>query len=563
MKAKRDPERGTVAIVVALSATMIFALCALAVDLGSAFARKRDIQTQADLATLAAAAHLPHSASTQSDIYAAATSFSNKNKVAGQDASFWNFSDSDKANGFIEFDSPTMLRLFAPQSEVDFWLAPVAGLPTGMKVSAVAAAEIRSPGRGLPFFVSTSCGWGSQTILDQTAGPQIPPTYSPTLDPTSTPPSAVVINSITPDKTVFPSPAVSLTINAQFKDIDTVGFTAEDGSHVTIDNVNVNGNSGTFSVPSGVLTQQKVWWVRLREKAKPAQGSKPAVLAAWTSSTKPFVVGDPPNSSTPACDTKNSGNFGSLELSRDDVSQPARYLVENMALGVQHDFTVYPTTPYPASCSGQAAAVMDNGAPVAGRALNCLTTDTGSDLAQKATDAFITGTAQGSPGRLDKPTGTGCSPAKTTARRTLSDITGNPSINDDVLSCFFTNDTVTVGQVSKSSGAPAHVISPDIFDSPRFFWLPVLASDPSGGAGSYAITGFRPVFITEQADAGTRVAPAATLNNGIEMAGNGKSIEKIRVRAINPLSLPEFVGDGGDNTVEYLGQGTKVIRLIE
>lgn len=560
-------ERGTVAVVVALSATMIFALCALAVDLGSAFARKRDIQTQADLATLAAAAQLPYSASTKSAIELAATKYAISNEVAGQDATTWNFADADRTNGYIEYVGANKLRLFAPKSQVDFWLAPVAGLPNGMDVSALAAAEILSPGRALPFYVSTTCGWGEQTILDQTAGPSLPPGYSPTLVPTSTATANSSIASIDPmGADLNETPPVQIEVTAEgtgpnpLNGVNGVGFTTEDGDHDVVD-VSPSGRSVLVTVPSTtVLATEAVWWVRLRE------GNASNRKWSASSNAKPFIVGDP-DSEVPAaeCDSKTSGNFGSLDLSRDDVAQPSRYLVENMAQGVQHDFDKYPSTPV-VPCAGQAVAVTDAGTPVEGRRLNCLETDTGSDLAQKATDAFITGTPFPSPGRLDQPTASGCSPEEGDEKRRLEEISSETEINDDVLSCFLPPD-VTVGDVTGQNIAAEHKfkISPDIFLSPRFFWIPVLTADPSsGGSSSYPIVDFRAVFITEQPDSATVDEPAAEPGNGIIMSGNGKQIEKIRVRALNPLALPEStVGLGDDNTVDYLGTGTKIIRLVE
>jgi hypothetical protein len=147
----------------------------------------------------------------------------------------------------------------------------------------------------------------------------------------------------------------------------------------------------------------------------------------------------------------------------------------------------------------------------------------------------------------------------------MSDMSGAPPINNDVLSCFITDPNVSVGEITKPSGAPQHVLSVDIFKSPRFFWVPVLSTDPSGGAGSYAVVEMRPVFITAQADDAKKASPLPDQNvdNGIVLSSNGKSIEKIRVRAINPASLPEQAPPDIDSTIAYVGSGTKVIRLVE
>lgn len=574
---QKRSERGTVAVVVAISATMIFALCALGVDLGSAFARKRDIQTQADLAALAAASNLPRSATSEALIEAAANSYAAENQVQGQDTATWDFSDSDTSNGFIEYLGSNKLRLFAPKSRVDFWLAPAAGLANGMDVSAVAAVEILSPGKGLPFFISTTCAWDDQTILDQTAGAEIPPSYVPVLSPTSDPPANVKIDLISPTSTslqttdaVVPvSLNVKTTTGNGFRDVIKVGFTTEAPSskHEEFVGLSVTGDTATVLVPDAVLKTEAVWWVRLLEK-----GNRASDPPRWSApnNAKPFVVGDPLGPPSGSCDSKSSGNFGSLDLSRDDVNQPSRYLVENMAQGIQHLLKQYPEPrPIPpAGCAGEPLAVTDSGTPDETRQINCLETDTGSDLAQKATEAFITGTAQGTPGRLngeEHPTQENCDPEKRSENRELEDIPGEPTINNDVLSCFIKNNH-SVRDVTKQYGAPADVIDNAIFESPRFFWIPVLVADPAGGAGSYAIVDFRAVFITDQPDGATRENTMIDYDsdNGITMSTNGRRIEKIRVRALNPVSLPPFTADlGPDNTVPYLGSGTKILRLVE
>lgn len=562
-KSKR--ERGAVAIVVAMSATMIFALCALGVDLGSAFARKRDIQTQADLATLAAAAQLPLSTASQPLIEQAANTYSSKNLVAGQSAGLWNFSDADRTNGFIEYVGKNKLRLFAPHSTVDFWLAPVAGLPDGMKVSAVAAAEIRSPGRGLPFFVSHTCGWGEQTILDDSKGAPVPPGYTPTLTPTTSPAASVQVDTISPTSIDNGTSAATLTLdfsNLQGGEIKKVGFTRESpATHVEASTFTIDKSKLTVSVPSSVLTAaDSRWWVRLESE----ENDKSNKVLRWSASSnaKNLDIGSPGGPPPGSCDSKASGNFGSLRLSRSDVVN-GFWLEENMALGVQHDFAQFPP-PQPQPCKGAAGAVTDPGTPTAGVNLNCLETETGF-FGPTATDAFLTGTTKKTPGRLAKQN-TLTSPPACSTQRTISGLS-NLKINDDRLSCFLP-DGVTVGDVTKQGvlTTPAkNSIKPEIFSSPRFFWIPVLTVDPSkGGSSSYAIIDFRAVFLTGQPDSATGPAHPVNAENGVFMDSSGKKIEKLKVRAINPMALPEFTVDlGPDNTIAYIGTGPKIVRLVE
>ncbi len=56
---RRSDENGAVVVVVALMVVVIFAIAALAVDLGNAFTRLRDVQSQADFSALAGGADLP------------------------------------------------------------------------------------------------------------------------------------------------------------------------------------------------------------------------------------------------------------------------------------------------------------------------------------------------------------------------------------------------------------------------------------------------------------------------------------------------------------------------
>ena len=59
-RGRRDSDRGTVAVIVAITLSLVLmAVGALAVDLGNAFARRRALQNSADLAAMAGAGKLP------------------------------------------------------------------------------------------------------------------------------------------------------------------------------------------------------------------------------------------------------------------------------------------------------------------------------------------------------------------------------------------------------------------------------------------------------------------------------------------------------------------------
>lgn len=440
---RRRDEEGAIAIVFAICSVLLFGFAAIAVDLGDAYARKRDIQTQADLAALAAGAQLPDHAGTRPQIMQALQQYAAGNRTLGQDTTTWNFVDADPANGFVEFDGDDVVRVTAPAADVDFGFAGVLGV-TGTRVAAEAAAEVRTPATALPFFVPAMCSWGDVT-----------------------------------------------------------------------------------------------------------------------------VVGDPPpghDSSDGPCAGANDGNFGALWFPRDDESSVTTTAARNILEGIQHTLAAFEGYAGPLdACAGEYGAVTVSNPPAEdGPGVNCLETDTGNVM-QAATDGFIRGVG-GDRGRLnaiEHPTAPGCDPTGSGQSNAL--VLGT-LINNEVLTCYFTNDTSTLADVGQPTLDPAdvHMISPAIFDSPRFFWLPVIEDPSSGGSGSFAILGFRGAFLTGQPGNATRVDPhtseTVAAGNGLQI-GSSK-VQGLSVALINPDALPETAAPTGD-TIPYLGTGTKVVRLVE
>jgi hypothetical protein len=213
---------------------------------------------------------------------------------------------------------------------------------------------------------------------------------------------------------------------------------------------------------------------------------------------------------------------------------------------------------------------------------NCVFTETGFP-GSEVTQGLISGVGTHD-GRLKEPTSitpdtsdassAGCAPDGTTAqwdsgireRGTAS----NPVVlvNNDILSCFFLNDTTTVGSIAQPDAtfpsSARHSLSPEIFKSPRFLWVPVFADQPASGAGWYKVIGWRPAFITDQPPTATRAnrqVGAGTIN-GIKLTSNGKAILGMKVVFFNGLALPDSMAASGPN-FEYTGTGTRVITLVE
>ena len=105
------------------------------------------------------------------------------------------------------------------------------------------------------------------------------------------------------------------------------------------------------------------------------------------------------------------------------------------------------------------------------------------------------------------------------------------------------------------------MLDPSILSSPRFFYVPVLAIEPSsGGSNTYSIVDFRPAFITDETATTTSVkgSHTGTSDNGLTVQGN--DIKQIKVVFFNLKALPS---EGDIPIIDYLGVGTRVIRLID
>ncbi len=188
-------DRGAVAVVTAICALMLMGFGAVAVDLGNAWARKRAIQTTADLAALAGASGLP-------DVQAARTLAAryldkNRQPIGSADLACpqslgsrcWD-NDDDYTNGEIDFYGPdanhngrfeqselttpdgqaVAIRVVPPWSRVDFGLAGAVGVDR-VSVTEAATAAIGSPyGLGIPPFYLTVNDNGPTCIKDESPG---------------------------------------------------------------------------------------------------------------------------------------------------------------------------------------------------------------------------------------------------------------------------------------------------------------------------------------------------------------------------------------------------------
>jgi hypothetical protein len=108
-------------------------------------------------------------------------------------------------------------------------------------------------------------------------------------------------------------------------------------------------------------------------------------------------------------------------------------------------------------------------------------------------------------------------------------------------------------------------LSADIFSSPRFFWMPVIATEPtSGHSDRYPIVDLRAGFISDQPLVASRLYPyesSVSTHAGVMFDGHRK-VRSLQVILFDADALPETAAPTGDE-VPYTGSGTRVLTLVE
>lgn len=569
MTTRKRSEGGATAVLVAILSVVLFGMAAFAVDLGNAWARKRDLQTSVDLAALAAAAELPDAAAAT----AAAEDYLTRNRVSGQ-VTTWDLSlntpdPRDDPSGYLQFDAdgnPWKLRLYAPTARVDYGFAgildqgdPDTDLPDHADVSTVAAVELRSPGSMLPFFMLNppSCSFGPQVMK---SGPQSGDDDTELDAPASWSPTGVDSNGdfevtrITSVEVAEDEPHQRILVEGTTK--HAVASTAQ--ARVYFDSATAHASVGPISplwsgsstkgrypwslevvVPSSVADLGGTWWVRLqRLDTGDFTGQD---------SAKPFDVevgADPEDK----CGEKNLGDFGLLDSPRSDVTQEKDAFALNTEYGFDHPLAPHPSPGTAGEpCDGSSPDVLDDDSLVEGEAANCVFIENGNKTAWVTLGLFGDYTAEGPDGvteehhgRMRHETTEYCQDEDLPAHMTVGDYT---DVNADSLECFL--QTGTVEAITSPTYSGESVLAPEIFDSPRLIWVPLLNAEANPGHGFYPIVGYRPAFITD-----------------IGLNGGGGGVHSIEVIAFHPDALPETVARP-ESGASYLGVGSKLLRLVQ
>ncbi|WP_210502484.1 TadE/TadG family type IV pilus assembly protein [Nocardioides xinjiangensis] len=552
-KRRRD-ETGTVAVMVALMAMVILGMAAVAIDVGQVYAKRASLQSAVDQAVLAAAAELDGTTVCTAGAVTAAEEYLVSNwidqggdpkAVADIDLAADNTLADGSKDGYMVCNK-WRVDLWAPTAKVNLGLAKAVTDETNVQVPAHAAAEVRSPRLGtLPYYATPTCSTGQQVLSTDSSGHASPPVIP--LTPSTTTLNSSNVTALDPSTTPVGTPISSMVVTGTNftspTSVTAVGFTNASGDHyqVAIDSgatITSSTRIAVSTIPFPVASED-VWYVRVLKG-----GNWSASNGNATSGVQKFTVGD----EKLYCNLSDKGNFGSLKIDRTpSISNPNTLIYYNTALGVDHELGTAPGAPSaPSFCTAGSGFIT---APVDGQ--NCMATDTGLP-ANALEEGMITGSDP--TGRLRKPATSPCTRPNVTV--------SSYSLNDDVLSCFFTNPTIRVGDVTKSTYTGEPVISPAIFDSPRFVWVPIINEPPSGSSKNVSIQGFKPGFITDQPASGTRGGHGTTTGvpNGLTLSGT--KVREVRIWFIHPNALPSSSTAEG-HEVAYRGTGAKVIVLVD
>lgn len=596
---RHSDERGAVAVMVGVMAILLLGLCALAVDLGQAWATKQHQQREIDFATLSGIQgdNLPGTVSgtcsygnranstdraiQDVSVVLAKEGFTRPGSsglpIRPQDLTdcVIDGTNPEAVYGTLTFPSGSPLLAYnknqltvVANEDVDFGFAAVFG-SSGTTVSAKATGEIRSLAMNtLPMYAFSGCDYGPQTLSQPNNGHSSAAVllYA---DP-GTDSTGVKLNAVSP--TAYP---VDTSATAQPITITGLGFKK---TGTTISEIGFfepgNGVPGptpvtttSFTVVSdtqitladipnntkGVSGVQSFWYIRVNT----GTAASPKWSKVDNSKTNPqfnapmLTIGSPPL----ICGQgSSSGNFGTLLLSHDPYNGADKIGAANVALGLTHSLSIFPsaTAPTDGTCTGTTMGAKLW--PTDGT--NCVDTDTGMS-ANIATGGFLgIGSAAPSPGPglLAKPSTTMCGKGGTEPARA---VVMGVNINNDTLSCFFLDPGTKVADVVDKNYVGDPLISRDILDSPRFGYVPVLPVQPgNGGSKKYQIVDFRPAFITDQVGSAQRGdAPSAT--NGVTTDNNG--VQSIQVVFLNRDAVP---WPTSDKTIPFVGTGQRIPLLI-
>jgi hypothetical protein len=415
-----------------------------------------------------------------------------------------------------------------------------------------ATAKVFSPLISVaPFYATTACQWGEQTLKDNSGGLSLPVTV-PKLSHDGETNTSTLSGTLAPSEVALSASGVTVAVpGSSLGSVTEVGFFRSDKSEpVTAVPTEKTATTVKVVVPDQVTAVQDVWYVRVKTAGNWSERSEALSL----------LVG----AAVLECDPGSSaGNFGTLDLpgrsgSTDDQA------AFNMALGLVPGLTLakYPDPVPTALCPESDSRTVYSTDGLLKKGTNCADTQPGL-RSNAATDGLVRGPTDTVHGRLDKDTSPACTAVGrgTRADSGINKRSGSTHvmINDDLLTCFFKEPGTTISQATDPNYAGPPLFTKDIYDSPRFAYVPIFQFDPSGSK-TMPIADLRPVFLTDQPSGASRATnfTGDQTNNGLVVKSN--SIRAIKVIMFNPNTLP--VPRESAQVTDYTGTGPRVIRMI-
>lgn len=593
----RRSENGAVAVIFALLAVLMLSMAAIGVDLGNAMNRKKQTQTSADFAALAGAVGLPAAnlnaadASNASTVQAVADYINeNQPRSDGTDecgvdpgsTTVATLTDTKPENGEVTFLSSDKIKVLSPPARVQFGLATAMGFENTC-VQSVAVAAIKSGSLGMaPYYVTTTCASGLQTMKSNAGGLSIPvsvPVLNADGESNTSTLTAISPNLVNPMPAAGAAdgPMITLTgTNLGSAKVDKVGFFNSDRSTpfavAPAATPAQSATSVSALIPNEVATYQDVWYVRVHE---PASATYPDGRWSSRAQAQPLQIGD----AVLSCDPDSaSGNFGAIDFPRggngnDNIEESIKNgLPAPMTLKAWPGSVALPPSMPPNDCQGMGSPSVWSSKPGTSPGLqpntNCVQSTTGLSSGP-ASDGYLGETGSDPTAKLRADTSDLCKAVgQPTRDHGLNYPAKDLNVNADLLSCFLADDSLKLSDtLSVPSGADPKFV-PEIYESPRFVLVPVTASDPSGTKWM-PIVRFVPGFITNQPTGASRVNNLQNpdsngkYDNGliVTWSGNKPNLGAITVFFFDMDALP--TPPEGTPLQDYMGSGPKVITLID
>lgn len=546
--APRD-ERGAVAVLTALVSVVLLVVAGLAVDIGNTWARRGQLQVQADRAATYAASFLPaDSAAERLEVATEVAFYFACHPVAGQrqldpsipacpSTSSSTTLDAYAARllsaGMVTFPVRNQVKVVTPWARVDYGFGRVAGAE-GSTQRKQATAKVTSPGLLSPMALSLDC------LLDAGAnvvgGAGVPFGYISTTHRGAGNSSVATswvnglsyapdprLNGIAPGRMsqqllgVMPTVQVSgsqwptLTQNQRYRVVFRQGsgltaLTAETNGNLVLDPGNNPRRVGHIPVvvPALVAATTGTWQVKVVVENLTVLGVP--VSRTYSSDTSTFDVD--------GIATATSASCGRLLKSPRGGTQANINFVHNLQEGIDHlidqhpslvslgtslntlSFSQLDTLLNLTQCSG--TDVKDTNGLQPGSTPTCVVTNMSN-----AYEAGLTPGMIGVDGRLACTSDHPCRPGR-------SFNLNGVSLNNDLFTDFventslLTSDTFfnldTYLDTSVPVVTPESNLSRDIYHSHRFMWVAVISTAGAVSAvqaGDYPVVTFRPIFLTQ------------------------------------------------------------------